>query len=83
MEFEINYYIFMGIFCLSGVLFNLLNSFVFMNSQMKDISFKYMLAISISDVIYLACNAYVFVTYCNDCLINKTYLTQIYILLLQ
>ena len=80
MAFEINWYILTAIFCVTGVIFNILNVCVFMNSKMKDISFSYLLAISISDVIYLACNAYLFVTYCNDCSINKTYLTQIYFL---
>lgn len=80
MNFEVNWYILTGIFCLTGVVLNILNIIVFLNAKMKDISFRYMLVISLSDVVYLASNAYVFVTFCDECSINKSYLTQIYIL---
>ena len=36
--------------CLFGVFANILNIIVFLNPKMKDISFKYMLVISISDL---------------------------------
>lgn len=36
--------------CLIGVITNALNIVVFLNPKMKDISFKYMLAISVADL---------------------------------
>ena len=71
-------YIHEPILCIFGVISNSVNIFVFMNHKMKDPSFKYMLAISISNVFYLGINSYWFTFYCQGFHLNKYYLTQIY-----
>ena len=44
-------YLLLPAICIFGFLNNLINIIVFLNSKMKDISFKYLLAISISDLL--------------------------------
>ena len=68
----------MPIICLFGMITNILNIIIFLNSQMKDSSFKYMLAISISDLFYLSILSYQFIGYCDECSFNRNYLLQIY-----
>ena len=69
------------VICLFGFFTNLINLTVLLSSKMKDVSFKYVLAISLSDLIYLTLEGYKFIVSCSDdCspLINITYLTQLY-----
>lgn len=72
-------YVHMPLLCLFGVLTNALNILVFVNHQMKDVSFKYMMAISISDLFYLAILSISFISYCDDCSINRKYSLQMYV----
>ncbi len=64
--------------CTVGVIANGLNIAVFLNPKMKDVTFKYMLAISISDCIYLGLLSYVSFLSCSDCLFTKNYATAFY-----
>jgi hypothetical protein len=64
-----------------GLLSNMINIIVFVHPKMKDISFKYLLAISISHLFYCAFSIYSNVLYCEACLCNKTYSSQFYKLL--
>ena len=42
-----------GVLCTLGILTNSINAAVFMHPKMKDISFRYLLAISLSEILYL------------------------------
>lgn len=64
------------IICLFGCLTNGISIAVFLNPQMKDISFKYMLVVSMSDFMNLALNSYTFMSFCEECPQNKYYSTQ-------
>lgn len=66
------------IVCLFGVVTNGLNIAVFLNSRMKDPTFKYMLAISISNFLYTGLLSYGYVVYCDECTLNKSYGTQVF-----
>ena len=66
--------------CIFGFVTNLLNIAVLLNPKMKDISFKYILATSLSDLLYLTLSGYSFVELCSDCPLNNSYFTQIYII---
>ena len=63
---------------LFGVLTNSLNTAVFLNSKMKDPTFKYMLAISVSNLFYTGLLSYGYLSYCDDCQLSKAYSTQLY-----
>ena len=65
-----------------GLFSNIINIIVFMHPKMKDVSFKYLLAISISHLFYCALSIYSTVLYCETCLCNKTYSSQFYKLLI-
>ena len=65
-----------------GLVSNIINIIVFMHPKMKDVSFKYLLAISISHLFYCAFSIYSTVLYCETCLCNKTYSSQFYKLLI-
>lgn len=66
------------IVCLFGVITNGLNIAVFMNAKMKDPTFKYMLAISISNFLYTGLLSYGYIVYCEDCSLNRSYGTQVF-----
>ena len=65
-----------------GIFSNIINIIVFMHPKLKDVSFKYLLAISISHLFYCAFSIYSTVLYCETCLCNKTYSSQFYKLLI-
>ena len=71
-------YLLLPAICIFGFLNNLINIIVFLNSKMKDISFKYLLAISISDLLYLFSLSYLFISQCVDCPLHNTYFTHLY-----
>ena len=54
------------------------NITVFLNSEMKDFSFKYMLASSFADFLYLGLSTFSFIGLCNDCALHNNFLTQVY-----
>ena len=66
------------IVCTFGIITNGLNISVFLHSKMKDISFKYMLAISASNVLYNFLLLYGYIIYCEDCDLNKSFGTQVF-----
>ena len=70
------------IICLFGVVTNGLNIAVFLNSKMKDPSFKYMLAISIGNFFYNGLLSYGFIIFCEECALNKSYGTQVFKILI-
>jgi hypothetical protein len=71
-------YLILPIICLFGFFTNLINIIVFLNPKMKDISFKYLLATSVSDLFYLFLLSYSFIVQCSDCPLHNTYFTQFY-----
>jgi hypothetical protein len=73
-------YLIFPILCIIAVLTNSLNVTVFINPKMKDTSFKYLLCISISEVVYAGISTFIFVTFCDDCQINRYYSVQVYII---
>lgn len=73
----INLYILPNI-CLFGIIANILNIICFANRKMKDSSFKYMLAISISDLFYLSLCLYGYIVLCPDCPLNELYFNKLY-----
>ncbi len=64
--------------CIFGMITNGLNILVFLNTKMKDISFKYMLAISLSNFIYDFILVYAYFIYCDNCYLFYSYNTQVY-----
>ena len=72
------YFLLIPAICIFGILTNLLNILVFLNAKMKDISFKYLLVTSISDLFYLVILSYSFIDLCTDCPLNNTYFTKFY-----
>jgi hypothetical protein len=75
-------YLFLPVICIFGFVTNLMNIAVLVNPKMKDISFKYLLAISISDLLYLLLLSYSFIVQCTDCILHNTYFTQFYDLII-
>jgi hypothetical protein len=71
----------MPIICVFGMVTNGLNAAVFMHPRMKDASFKYLLFMSLTEMVYLGMNVMLFVTYCDECHITRTYATQVYLLI--
>lgn len=69
-----------GFICILGVTFNSLNITVFLNPKMKDPTFKYMLAMSISNLFYNGFLSYGIALYCSECSISKTYGTQVFVI---
>ena len=68
--------------CIFGFITNFINIIVLINPKMKDISFKYILATSISDLIYLILESYSFFVLCSDCILHNIYFTQFYDLII-
>ena len=70
------------LFCSFGVLTNGLNVLVLKRTNTKDTLFKYMLASSIIDLVYLLLGTYDFIEFCSDiqCLFKTCYWSQIYII---
>ena len=71
-------YLIQPVVCIFGVIANGLNIAVFLNSKMQDVSFRYMLAISVSDLIYLVLCSYVSFLSCTDCSFTNNYATAFY-----
>lgn len=71
----------MPLICLFGVFTNGLNAAVFVHPRMKDVSFKYLFVMSLTEMVYLGMNVMLFVTYCDDCHITRAYSTQVYLLM--
>ena len=71
----------MPIICVFGMVTNGLNAAVFMHPRMKDASFKYLLFMSLTEMVYLSLNVMLFITYCDDCHVTRTYATQVYLLI--
>ena len=66
------------VICTFGCITNLLSIIVLLNSKMKNISYKYILATNLSDLLYLSLNSYTIIIRCNDCPLHFTYFTQWY-----
>ena len=66
--------------CVFGFLTNLTNIAVLLNPKMKDISFKYILATCLSDLLYLTLEGYSFIELCSECPLYNSYFTQVYII---
>lgn len=64
--------------CLFGTISNFLNIVVFVNKKMKDISFKYMILISLSDMTYLGLLLYASIIWCETCSFYSYYFTKLY-----
>lgn len=64
--------------CILGVVANAFNILCFSNKKMKDLSFKYMLVISISDMFYLALCSYGYIVLCKDCPLYELYFNKLY-----
>lgn len=68
-----------AILCTFGILTNILNMTVFLNTKLKDPSYKYMLAKSISNVVYLTIAfSVLFFVYCSDCSSSRSYMAAFY-----
>ena len=61
-----------------GVVTNSINTAVFLHPKMKDPSFKYLLASSISDLAYLGLQLAAFNYICKNCLIRRSYFELLY-----
>jgi hypothetical protein len=61
-----------------GFITNILNICVLLSKKMKDISFKYLLATSISDLFYLSISSYIFIYECTACPFHNSYFTQFF-----
>lgn len=61
-----------------GILANIINVFVFLNSELKHITYKYMLANAINNIVYLSLSfASVLFYYCLRCPSSHTYVAAI------
>lgn len=63
-----------------GVITNVLSVAVFLNPKLEDPTFKYMLATSFNDIIYLILTSYNIMKYCAECPLYTSYFTQIYLI---
>ncbi len=67
--------------CIMGMITNGLNTAVFLNSKMKNTTFKFMLAISINDFFYLLFNVFTTFVFCKDCSsITESYIFNLLLL---
>jgi len=64
--------------CMFGFFTNLTNMSVFLNRKMKDVSFKYLLITSLSDLMYLGLCSYMLIYLCADCPLHDSYFTKWY-----
>ena len=72
-------YLILPSICVFGFITNLTNIAVFLNPKMKDVSFKYLLAISISDFLYVCLLSYSYIEICTECPFYNLYSTQFYL----
>jgi len=71
-------YLLLPAICIFGCITNFFSIAVLFNPKMKDISFKYLLVTSISDLLYLFLCSYLFIQLCSDCPLFTSYFTQWY-----
>ena len=71
-------YLVLPVICLFGLITNLINIAIILHPKISNISFKYFLAISISDLLYLGLISYSFIVQCTDCPLHSSYFTQFY-----
>ena len=68
--------------CIMGMITNGLNTAVFLNSKMKNTTFKFMLAISINDFFYLLSCVFITIAFCENCSsIRNSYFYSLYLLI--
>jgi hypothetical protein len=63
-----------------GLVTNILNACVFLDRRMEDATFKYMLATSLNDILYLIFTSWNINKYCTQCPLYSAYVTQIYLI---
>lgn len=67
------------VMCLFGMATNLINISVFLSPNLKDTCYRYMLANSINNFMYLSFNLIAtFFIYCNNCPSSQTYIAALY-----
>jgi hypothetical protein len=69
--------------CIFGSITNILSIIVFSNKKMKDVSFKYMLAASFGDLIYLLLLTYNYTVFCPNFINTHKFGQQIYIIIVK
>jgi hypothetical protein len=70
--------------CIMGMITNGLNTAVFLNSKMKNTTFKFMLAISINDFFYLLFDVCIAINYCKNCSsIKNSYVYNLFLLYIE
>lgn len=69
--------------CIFGSITNILSIIVFSNPKMKDVSFKYMLAASFGDLIYLLLLTYNYTVFCPNFINTYKFGQQIYIIIVK
>lgn len=65
-----------------GVITNVINVIVFLNPKLEDPTFKYMLATSVSDIVYLVLTTWNIFKYCSECPLYSSFITQVYLIYL-
>lgn len=65
---------------LFGMITNIINVIVLNKIKTKNNLFKYMLVMSGSDLLYQFLAMFCFIEFCTDCSLNKSYLTQLFII---
>ena len=65
-----------------GVITNVLNVIVFLNPKLEDPTFKYMLATSLNDILYLVLTSWNIFKYCSECPLYSSFITQVYLIYL-
>jgi hypothetical protein len=72
------FFLILPVICIFGLLTNLTNIAVLSNHKMKDVSYKYILFISLSELFYLGLNSYIFIELNPNCPLYTSYFTQWY-----